>query len=317
MLIFGILHSSKIRFLKLLTHSIFIVVPIFLNGAAHAENKKTEISDGLSKIDVITIEQELLAAPQKIRDFSLSSKTNLTSLITPLFVDIRVEESARKEGFTQRPDVKAAIDRSTRSTVARLYLGEKIEQATATIGNVEPLAYERYLADKDQYTQPESIRVAHILLKYDPEVGTETEDEVKERATKLLEQIKAGADFAKLAQEKSDDKGSAKNNGELPGWQEKGTLVPPFEKAAYALKPGELSGLVRTRFGFHIIKLLEHKNAQPKPYETVKGELINVVKSQLVNQQRDAVLNKFRGTEDVVIPDPVYEELRNKFKEPK
>lgn len=305
---------SRARYSTMLAKSVLLAASICLNGAALAENGKIEISDGLLKIDVLTMEQELLAAPQKVRDFSLSSKANLTTLITPLFVDIRVEAAAQKEGFTRRPDIKAAIDRSTRSTVARLYLGEKIEQATAKIGNVEPLAYERYLADKEQYIQPESIRVAHILIKYDPESGTESEDDVKARAMKLLEQIKAGADFGKLAQEISDDKGSAKNGGELPGWQGKGTLVPPFEKAAYALKPGEMSGLVRSRFGFHIIKLLEHKDAHPKPYESVKGELINVVKSQLVNQERDAVLNKFRGTQDVVIPDSVYEELRNKFK---
>jgi len=92
-------------------------------------------------------------------------------------------------------------------------------------------------------------------------------------------------------------------------------LVPPFEKAVYALKPGEISGLVRTRFGFHIIKLVAHRDAHPRAYEEVKGELVNTVKTQLVNQQRDEVLKKFRGTQDIEIPDSLYEELRNKFGE--
>lgn len=302
---------SQLLILAAVSIILTAMVPIDFAVAAEVLNK---VSDGKSTLNVSEIEQELLAAPAKVREAALSNKASLASLISPMFVDIRVEEAARKEGFEDRSDVKAAIERNVRSTIARLYLGEKIDAASAKLGKLEPLAYERYLANKNNYQMPESIKVAHILFKVDTDAGLEAEADVKLRAEKVLEQLRSGADFSKLAREDSDDKGTVEKGGELPGLIEKGSLVPTFEKAAYALKPNEVSGLVRTRFGFHIIKLLEHHDAHVRPYEEVKNQIIESIKGQLVNQIREDVVSKYRGTQDVEIPDSLYEELRNKFK---
>lgn len=272
------------------------------------------LSDGLSTLNVTDIEQELLAAPPNIRMQALSHKTQLRSLITPMFMDIRVAQAAMQEGFLKQPGVKEAIDRSTRNTIARLYITDKIEKALENLDNLEPLAHERYISNKSSYTVPESIRVAHILLMVDSESETMTEAQVRPRAEKLLQQLKEGVDFSKLAAEYSEDQGSKSSGGELTGWVKKGSLVVPFEKAAYTLKPGEISGLVRSRFGFHIIRLIDHKDGYVRPFSEVKDQLISAVKDELIAQRRDEVLSKFRGTKDVEIPDVVLDELRTKFK---
>lgn len=87
------------------------------------------------------------------------------------------------------------------------------------------------------------VKASHILVK--------TEDEAK----RILEELKKGASFAKLAQEKSECP-SKKKGGDL-GWFGRGKMVPEFEKAAFALKKGELSGIVKTKFGYHIIKVTD------------------------------------------------------------
>ena len=110
---------------------------------------------------------------------------------------------------------------------------------------------------------PGRVHVAHILLAYPKEGTAQDSAAVKKEAEAIYQQLKAGADFGELASRCSADSASAKKQGELP-WFGVGEMVAPFEEAAFQLTtPGELSGLVETRFGYHIIKLLERKGRTP------------------------------------------------------
>ena len=120
----------------------------------------------------------------------------------------------------------------------------------------------------DQYTSPEQIRASHILLK------SEGKDDaaVKTRAEELLKQAKSGADFADLAKKYSEDEGSAKNGGDLDYFS-KGRMVPEFEQVAFTLQPGQLSDLVKTSYGYHIIKLVDRKTVTTKTLAEVRQQL--------------------------------------------
>ena len=132
-------------------------------------------------------------------------------------------------------------------------------------------AKQYYDENLDKYSTEEQRRVAHILI--------EGEDEAKAQA--VLDELNAGADFATLAKEKSNDFGSAENGGDL-GFIERDVMDPKFEEAAFALQQvGETSGLVQSDFGFHIIKLEELKDSVTKPYSEVAAE----IKQELVDQQ--------------------------------
>ena len=134
-----------------------------------------------------------------------------------------------------------------------------------------------------QYTQPEKVRAAHILLALPENASKEDTQKVEQKAKDLLAKLKAGEDFRKLAQTYSDDTGSGKNGGEL-GIFGKGEMVPEFEKSVFALnKQGELSTLVRTQFGIHIIKLLEKFPESLEPFDLVKNEL----KTQYIEHKSD------------------------------
>jgi hypothetical protein len=117
----------------------------------------------------------------------------------------------------------------------------------------------------EQYSTPEQVRASHILLK------TEGKDDatVKAKAEQLLKQAKAGADFADLAKKNSEDEASAKNGGDLDYFG-RGRMVPEFDQAAFAMQTGQISDLVKTQYGYHIIKLTDKKTATTRPLAEVR-----------------------------------------------
>ena len=145
-----------------------------------------------------------------------------------------------------------------------------------------------YNAHRDQYRVPEQVKVSHILIKT-PLAGTDGKvdekgvAEAQKRAEDLLKQLKAGAKFEDLAKKNSEDPGSAKEGGSL-GWIGKGRTVPEFEKAAFSLPKGQISDLVKSSYGFHIIRVDDKQDAHMKTLDEVKGEIEPVLKQQKTQQ---------------------------------
>ena len=130
----------------------------------------------------------------------------------------------------------------------------------------------RYQDNLDSYRTPERVQVRHILIKTTG-VPKEEVPKLKAKAEDLLKQLKSGADFAALATKNSDDPGSAQKGGDL-GWIVKGQTVPDFEKAAFSLKPKEISSVITTEYGFHIIQVLDHQAAHVQSFDEVKPQLM-------------------------------------------
>jgi peptidyl-prolyl cis-trans isomerase D len=130
-----------------------------------------------------------------------------------------------------------------------------------------------YEDNQQQYSTPEQVRASHILLK------TEGKDDaaVKKQAEELLTKVKAGADFAQLATKYSEDDASKAKGGDLDFFP-KGQMVPEFDKAAFSMKPGEISDLVKTQYGYHIIKVTDKKAASTKPLEEVRAQIEDQLK---------------------------------------
>jgi peptidyl-prolyl cis-trans isomerase D len=131
-----------------------------------------------------------------------------------------------------------------------------------------------------QFTTPEQIRASHILFK------TEGKEEaaVKTRAEEVLKEAKGGADFAELAKKHSEDDSNAKNGGDLDYFG-RGRMVPEFDAAAFAMETGQISDLVKTQFGFHIIKVTDKKAGTTRPLDEVKQQLTDQVQSERAQQQ--------------------------------
>jgi parvulin-like peptidyl-prolyl isomerase len=133
----------------------------------------------------------------------------------------------------------------------------------------------------------ESYRPAHILFVVPKNAAAEQTLEIRMRCQKVLDRIKNGENFAEMALLYSEDP-SSKGGGDL-GFFKKGELLPPLEKAALGLKVGEVSGVVRTDFGFHLIKLIDRKGGHPLPFEEVKEK----IEADYLGREYDKALRQF------------------------
>lgn len=145
-----------------------------------------------------------------------------------------------------------------------------------------------YDQHREQYRVPEQVKVSHILIKTplpgaDGKVDQKGVAEAQQRADDLLKQIKNGANFEDLAKKYSEDPGSAKNGGSL-GWIGRGQTVPEFEKVAFSLPKGQISGVVKSSYGFHIIRVDDKHDAELKPLDEVKSEIEPILKRQKAQQ---------------------------------
>jgi peptidyl-prolyl cis-trans isomerase D len=139
----------------------------------------------------------------------------------------------------------------------------------------------QYQANIQQYQVPNRVHVEHILFMTVGKPDAEVE-EIKKKAEDVLKQVKKGGKFEDLAKKYSEDPGSKAKGGDL-GWITQGQTVPEFEKTAFSLSPGQVSDLVKTQYGFHIIKVLEKEAAHTKPFDEVKDSL----RAPLLNNQAE------------------------------
>lgn len=141
-----------------------------------------------------------------------------------------------------------------------------------------------------QFTSPEQVRASHILLK------TEGKDDaaVKAKAEGILKEAKGGADFAELAKKYSEDDSNAKNGGDLDYFG-RGRMVPEFDTAAFSMETGQISDLVKTQFGYHIIKLTDKKPGTTRPLEEVRQQLTDQIQTEHAQQQAGDLAQKLEA----------------------
>jgi peptidyl-prolyl cis-trans isomerase C len=163
-------------------------------------------------------------------------------------------------------------------------------------------AIEYYKENKEDYNTPEQVRASHILIRPDPNIVDANAAKAKAlaKAKDLLKQVKAGADFATLAKENSDCPSKVKG-GDL-GFVERGSMVPEFEDAAFGMQPGQVSGVVETQFGQHIIKVTERKPAGLMPFEKVKPEIVKKLEEMKKGQLFRQYVDKLRAGAKIEYP---------------
>jgi peptidyl-prolyl cis-trans isomerase D len=135
-----------------------------------------------------------------------------------------------------------------------------------------PRVREFYDQHPDRFRQPERTRARHVLLRLAPDAPEEEQARVRERAEAALERIEGGEDFAAVAGELSEDPGSKDQGGDL-GFFARGQMVPAFEEVAFSLEPGKTSGLVKTDFGYHVIRVEERKAAEERSFDEAAREI--------------------------------------------
>jgi peptidyl-prolyl cis-trans isomerase SurA len=157
-----------------------------------------------------------------------------------------------------------------REQLERMKLMGQEVRAKIQVGEKEIRDY--YDANRKKFGEDELFRARHIFFRVNKDASAEETKRIMTAAQQVLEEAKSGKDFAELARKYSDDPQAAKDAGDL-GTFKKGDMLPAIEETVDKMKPGEISGLVSTPAGYHIIKLEERYFGNAKPFDTVKGEI--------------------------------------------
>lgn len=228
-----------------------------------------------------------------------------------------ISERARKEGMDRDDATRLQMILDRAQVLAGAYLSELQKNADKLVSDAE---VEQYYTDHP--SDFDEVRVRHILISTQPKEEAEdeagakdakdakdkkpadkpkalTKDEARKKAQDLLDRIRKGEDFAKLAKENSDDPGSKDKGGEYDFFG-RGKMVPEFDKAAFALKAGEISDLVETQFGYHIIKVEEKRAAaNPSTDQKVHQQIVDKLKQEKL----EARITEISDKSDVVVPE--------------
>ena len=193
------------------------------------------------------------------------------------------------------------IEQFTSNLTKELVVQKLLEQELgAQIGDIsEEDALNYYTEHGEKFLQDEQIRVHHILFKVTETADPERVKNVENKARVVLEKIKSGEKFETLAQQYSEDP-SALKGGDI-GFFSRGDMIKNFENAAFALKVGEVSDLVRTPLGFHIIRLDERKGTQKIPFKDVKVEIKLLLKQQQSNRLFENYVEELKSKANIII----------------
>lgn len=191
-----------------------------------------------------------------------------------------------KHGRTTVEEIRARLERS--AALNRLLT--KLGQLAVSDEDIQK-AYESGLK---MYTEPEQLHARHILVKVAENAPADQIETAKKKAAEALKRLKKGEDFAAVAKEISDDAVSREKGGDL-GFFRRGVMVPKFEEAAFALKPGEMTKEpVRTPFGFHVIQVLERKAERVKPLDEVREQIVESLKNRNLFKARRELVERLR-----------------------
>jgi len=194
-----------------------------------------------------------------------------------------LEKALNKDGMTLE-----AFKKEVEKKLLRMKL---ISWAVKTDSKVEERELEDfYQKNITRYRRNESYRPGHILFIIPNGATPEEIREIRKRCQRVLEKIKGGEDFGEMALLYSQD-GSAKDRGVL-GYFKKGELLPAFEKEAIRLQIGEVSGIIRTEYGFHLIKLLDRKGGDAPPFEEIKEKVF----ADYLDREKEKAIQQFLST---------------------
>lgn len=266
----------------------FLLVCVALGCDARAGSSPPDgdlvAGDGFA-VTAPMVRMELELLPPTVRQRVLADEQGIRRLISELYRREALAHAARARGLERSPLGAYAVERAEKETLVELWRRAVRAEAVASLPSLDALAREHYLANQAAFQTPEQVRVRHILLRADD--GEQAAARLPE-AEALLAELAAGASFTDVARSRSEDQGSAAGGGDL-GFFSRGAMVQAFEDAAFALaEPGDLSGVVRTRFGLHILKLEERREARQRPFEEVADQIRAELGARIAGEREEA-----------------------------
>lgn len=282
---------------------------LLLQPLAYAGPTDPIMQQGDSVITQQQFDAQMSKIPQRDRVAYLLDGERAKKTLQQLMMFQRIADDAKKMGFETDPNVQLRIQLAGVKELAEAYLNHKEEEKLSG-ADFELMAKEYYLVHKQEFNNPGSIDVAHILI------GTANRSEAEARllSNQLYSKlITDPTQWEKFVVEYSEDSASRGNGGKYLAVL-RGKMVKPFEDAAFNLKnSGDISEPVLTQFGFHIIRLDAIHKTEYLPFESVKNKLISQQQQTYIKKARNDYISYINLSEPVIIPDCALDEMVDRY----
>ncbi len=241
---------------------------------------------GSQTVTEADLDQMANAVPEKFRHLYQTPEGRQKTLdyIVNIYV---LSEAAKSEGMDKQPEVQGLLDFTRKDLLARVYL-DKLNKSLPAPTDQQVKAF--YDQNRDRFVTPESIHLHHILVKTEKE------------ANDALAKLKKGAKFADLAKQVSICPSKGKG-GDLE-WLPRGSLLKEIEDVAFAMEKGQITGPVKTKFGYHVLYLEDKKSGQESSLDQVKDYIAEQLKFQAQQQQYEKVAQELRKKMNVQVTAP-------------
>ena len=279
---------------KILITLFILSVPVW--GSASEKNDPDVARIGEKQFRLSDVNRWMSFGSEQTRAALEKDPKRRASMLRQIVTSMAIAEEARKKGFDQRPDVRENMELLINNFLTIEYL-DKVISKNVTVREKDLRRY--YKNNKNKFKVPERVRARHILIKVNRTAPEEELKKARKKAREIQRRVQAGGDFAILAAELSDDPGSKRKGGDL-GFVARGRMAPEFEKVAFSLKPGKVSDIVQTKFGFHVIRVEEKKKSSVRPYKTVKEQVRIKVSIDLKKKAVEEYIEEITKDADVV-----------------
>jgi peptidyl-prolyl cis-trans isomerase D len=262
--------------------------PLMFEARVRQELAMTQLTDGYRRNGYASaaVADELIRLNEQQRTVSVAQVTS-----DAYMKQAKVDDAAVK-AYYEKNQSEFKMPQQARVEYVEFSANDLLPHIT--VGDDEIKKY--YEDHKHEFGTQEQRDAAHILIAVASQASAAEKQAARKKAERILQEVKKSPQkFAELAKKYSQDPGSARQGGDL-GFFSRGMMVKPFDDAAFSLKPGEISGLVQSEFGFHIIKLLAIKPARIKPLSQVRGDIVQQLKQQKASDKFAELADKFSNT---------------------
>jgi parvulin-like peptidyl-prolyl isomerase len=283
----------------------FFLLPITIGASPLLANGETVVSWKSGTITTLELESDLIRFPQEQREKTIKNPQMMSQLMDNIHLYKILAERAEKSGYTNQQIVKSSAEIARIRSIGGNYLQSLQEAEKKRIGDLTSAAREKFLRDPTKYRLPESVSATHVLIG----VKDRSEAQAKELAEQVRQRLVKGESMEELVTKYSDDIGS-KNRGGALGMFGRGAMVKEFEEAAFALtKDGEISPVVKTQFGYHVIRLTSKQAAKQQSFDEVKDVLISEITQESLERFRDAYIAEIRSDSSIRVNDSAFEAM--------
>ncbi len=289
-----------------------VILTLSLTVVSHAAAQAVVLSSGGIQVTRDDVERYIMEnIPADRRTAILGRDGIFKEMAESIFIMRSLAAEAETvPGFDKTQAAWAAKMKYQRRVVSDYH----VEFVRNTLKDIswEAAAREAYIVDPERYTSSEKVRASHILIT----TKQRSDEDAQQLAAELRVRIVDGEDFSVLATEFTDDPAGKENGGDL-GFFERGKMVKPFEDAVFSMeKEGDISAVVKSPFGYHIIRFLERKPAQVIPFEEIKPKIIDEIQTQRGNQVWQDKVIATRSAVDLKLDEELLQEIRSKYREP-